>query len=226
MKTISPLGRMSREDWDSYKVLARLLDTIEFPEVIKIIDRFDDGKYNILPFLTKVQSSSMTINPYNLTRCCRVTNLILPNCMALTDNVLMLLPYLESLTVRSGSGLTSDVFRHLNYLTKLQILSHHADEPDTLLSLDALENLSRLEMLHVRNGDLKDEHFYHLRNLKVLVLDGNMNVTPAILNYLSKIEVCIINKKLYKYISSTKNNAILKKIGKINRVKIYAVENN
>ena len=138
----------------------------------------------------------------------------------------MLLPYLESLTVRSGSKLTPDVFRHLNYLTKLQILSHDENEPDILLGLNALENLTRLEMLHIRNADLRDEHFFHLRNLKVLVLDGNVNVSPAILNYLPKIEVCILNKKLYKYISSTKNNAILKKIGKINRVKIYAVENN
>lgn len=226
MKTITSLGRMSHKDGESYKVLAQLLDTIEFHEVIKIIDKFDDGKYTILPFLTKVQSSLVTINPFNLTRCCRITTLILPNCMTLTDNILMLLPYLESLTIRSGSSLTADVFRHLNYLTKLQILSHHEDEPDTLLSLKALENLSRLEMLHVRNGNLKDEYFYHLRNLKVLVLDGNQYVTPAILNYLPKIEVCILNKKLYKYISSTKNNSILKKIGKINRVKIYAVENN
>jgi len=81
-------------------------------------------------------------------------------------------------------------------------------------------------MLHLRNPVLKDEHFFHLRNLKVLILDGNDNVTPIILNYLPKIEICILNKKLYKYISSTKNNAILKKIGKVNRIKIYAVENN
>lgn len=225
LKTFSHLGRMSHEDGESCKVLAKLLDTIEFPEVIKIIEKFNDGKYNILPFLTRVQSSSQTINPYNLTRCCRINTLILPNCKTLTDNVLMLLPYLESLTISSGSELTPDVFRHLNYLTKLQILSHYEDEPDTLLGLGSLENLTRLEMLHVRNSHLKDEHFFHLRNLKVLVLDGNTHVTPAILNYLPKIEICILNKKLYKYISSTKNNAILKKIGKINRVKIYAVEN-
>lgn len=215
---------MSHDDGNPNQVLAKLLDTIEFPEVIKIIEKFDDGKYTILPYLTRVQSSSITINPYNLTRCCQITTLILPNCQTLTDNVLMLLPYLESLTIRSGSPLTMDVFRHLNYLTKLQILSHSEDEPDTILCLEALEHLSRLEMLHVRNEILRDEHFYHLRNLKVLVLDGH--VTPVILNYLPKIEICILNKKLYKYISSTKNNAILKKIGKINRVKIYAVENN
>lgn len=217
---------MSHGDGESNKVLARLLDTIEFPEVIKIIEKFEDGKYTILPFLTRVQSTSTTINPYNLTRCCRIKTLILPYCNTITDNVLMLLPYLESLTIRAGCPLTGDVFRHMNYLTKLQILSHSEDEPDTLLGLDTLENLTRLEMLHIRNANLKDEHFYHLRNLKVLVLEGNPNVTPAILNYLPKIEVCILNKKLYKYISSTKNNSILKRIGKVNRVKIYAVENN
>lgn len=220
------LGKMSHENGESYKVLATLLDTIEFPEVIKIIEKFEDGKYSILPFLTRVQSTSETISPFNLTRCCRISTLILPNCQTLTDNVLMLLPYLESLTIRSGCPLSTDVFRHLNYLTKLQILSHCEDEPDTLVTLQSLEYLTRLEMLHVRNPVLKDEHFFHLRNLKVLILDGNDNVTPVILNYLPKIEICILNKKLYKYISSTKNNAILKKIGKVNRVKIYAVENN
>lgn len=216
---------MSHEHGESLEVLARLLDTIEFPDVIKIIDQFKDGKYNILPFLSRVQSQAQTINPYNLTRCCRIKTLILPHCETLTDNVLMLLPYLESLTIRAGTQLTPDVFRHLNYLTKLQILSHTEHEPDTLLSLESLENLSKLEMLQVRNPTLKNEHFYHLRNLKVLVLEGNSNVTPAILNFLPKIEICILNKKLYKYISSTKNNAILKRIGKINRVKIYAIEN-
>lgn len=211
---------------ESYRIIAKLLDTIEFPEVIKVIENFPDGKYTILPYLTRVQTSTDSINPYNLSRCCRINTLVLPNCKAISDNVLMLLPYLESLTISAGSALTPEVFRHLNYLTKLQILSHDESEIDNLLCLQSLEHLDKLEMLHVRNMELRDEHFYHLRNLKVLVLDGNPYVTPSILNYLPKIEICIINKKLYKYISSTKNNAILKKIGKINRVKIYAVEDN
>jgi hypothetical protein len=217
------MSHSDSDDGESYEIMAKLLDAIEFPEVIKIIGKFKDGKYNILPFLSRVQSESLNINPYNLTRCCRINTLILPNCTTITDNVLMLLPYLESLTIRSGNKLSPDVFRHLNYLTKLQILSHQEDEPDTLLDLSSLENLTRLEMLHVRNDLLKNENFYHLRNLKVLVLDGNREVSPAILNYLPKIEVCMLNKKLHKYISSVKNNAILKKIGRVNRVKIYAV---
>jgi hypothetical protein len=217
---------MSCEDAKTYGVLAKLLDTIEFPEVIKIVEKFTDGKYNILPYLTKVSSSSATINPYNLTRCCRITVLVLPNCSTLTDNILMLLPYLESLTIKSGSGLTADVFRHLNYLSKLQILSHHDSEPDRLLTLPAMESLSKLEMLYVRNEGLRDEYFYHLINLKVLILDGNDCVTPGILNYIPQLEICLLNKKLYKYISSTRNNAIVKRIGKINHVKLYAIENN
>lgn len=229
LKNIFLLDKMSvSQDGESYSIIAKLLDTIEFPDVIKVIETVHDGKYNILPYLTKVQSSMETINPYNLTRCCRIKTLILPNCKTISDNVLMLLPYLESLTIRSGSALTPDVFRHLNYLTKLQIISRDESESekDTLVCLQSLEHLTQLEMLHVHNAKLRNEHFYHLRNLKVLVLDGNPYVSPAILNYLPRIEICIINKKLYKYISSTKNNAILKKIGKINRVKIYAVENN
>lgn len=215
----------TQNDEESYEVLAKLLDTIQFPEVIKIIEKFNDGKYTILPYITKVQSDLISVNPFNLSRCCRVKTLILPMCTDLADNVLMMLPYLESLTIKAGCGLTSEVFKHLNYLTKLQILSHHENEYDNLITLDSLEHLDKLEMLHVRNEALCDEHFYHLRNLKVLVLDGNSNVTPSIMNYLPHIEICVLNKKLYKFISSTKNNAIIKKIGKINRVKIYDIEN-
>jgi hypothetical protein len=212
------------EESNSNEVLANLLNTVDFPEVIKIVDKIKDGKYNILPYITKVQSGLMSISPFNLSRCCRVTTLILPKCTGITDNVIMLLPYLESLTIKSNCGLTPDVFRHLNYLTKLQILSHHENDPDTLITLQSLEHLSKLEMLHVRNPNLRDEFFFHLRNLKVLVLEGNTNVTPAILNYLPSIEICILNRKLYRFISSTLNNDIIKKIGKINRVKIYAIE--
>jgi hypothetical protein len=217
---------MSLQNGDSYEVLAKLLDTIEFNDVIKIISNFEDGKYTIMPHITKIYYKGDTVDPYNLTKCCRTKTLALPNCQTLTDNVLMLLPYLESLTIRSGCPLTPDVFRHLNYLTKLQILSHSEKEPDTLVCLESLESLTKLEMLHIRNPSLRDEHFYHLRNLKVLVLEGNECVTPSILNFLPKIEICVINKKLYKYVSSTKNNEIIKKIGKLNRVKIYAIDNN
>jgi hypothetical protein len=212
------------QDEDSNIVLAKLLNTVDFPEVIKIVEKFQDGKYNILPYLTRVQSTLISINPFNLLRCCRVTTLILPNCTGLADNVIMLLPYLESLTIRSGSGLTSDIFRHLNYLTKLQILSHCENEPDDLITMESLEHLSKLEMLHILNPHICNEYVYHLRNLKVLVLDGNNNVTPAILNYLPNIEVCVINKKLYRFIASIKNNAIIKKFGSINRIKIYDID--
>jgi hypothetical protein len=86
--------------------------------------------------------------------------------------------------------------------------------------------LEKLEMLQVYNKDLRNEHFRLLPNLKILVLDGNNKVTPAILNFLPKMELCIINKELCKFISSTRNNAIIKKIGKLDRVRIHAIENN
>ena len=38
---------MSLQNGDSYEVLAKLLDTIEFNDVIKIIGNFEDGKYSI-----------------------------------------------------------------------------------------------------------------------------------------------------------------------------------
>lgn len=202
-------------------MLAKLLDTIEFSEVMNIVDKIDNGKYDILPYITRVKSTSDTINPYNLSRCSRVETVILPNCNMITDNVLMLLPYLESLTIKSGSMITEDTFRYLNYLTKLQIISHHEHEPDTVVTMKSLSYMTKLEMLHLRNEVLRNEHFYHMRNLKVLILDGNKHVTPDILNYLPKLEIFVLNKKLYKYISSEKNNEIIKKIGKLNKVKIY-----
>ncbi len=81
-------------------------------------------------------------------------------------------------------------------------------------------------MLQVRNKNLRNEHFRLLPDLKVLILDGNDKVTPGILNFLPKMEICIINRELCKFISSTRNNAIIKKIGKLDRVRIHAIENN
>lgn len=215
----------ANSEGESIKVLAKLLDTVEFPMVMKIVDQFENGRYDILPFITKIQSSLDTISPYNLTKCCRVQTLILPRCTNLSDNVLMMLPNLESLTIRTGTELTGEAFGHLNYLTKLQILSVDT-EYDTMLTPKIMAQLGKLEMLHVRNDLLNNDCFRHLSNLKVLIIDGTNKVTPAILNYLPKIEVCIINKVLCKFISSTRNNAIIKKIGKLKRVRIYAIENN
>ncbi len=217
---------MALNRWASVQVLARLLETIDFVTVMQIIDQVDNGKYEILPFITKVYTEAHTINPYNLTKCCRTKVLVLPNCTNLEDNALMMLPHLESLTIKAGNPLTNDVFQHLSYITKLQILSHTEADEDRLLDYIALRNLSKLEMLQVRNKNLRNEHFRLLPDLKVLILDGNDKVTPGILNFLPKMEICIINRELCKFISSTRNNAIIKKIGKLDRVRIHAIENN
>lgn len=211
---------------NDYAKLAVHLDNLEFPEVIQIIKTIPDSKYNVLPHLTKVRSNLKTINPHNLCRCCRVETLILPYCTNLTDNVLVNLPYVRSLTVNSNSGLTEDIFHHLNYLEELQILSDYPEAADQILTSESVRQLSKLKYLHVYNNILTDNDIKQLKNLHVLVIDStNPRLTPSVLNYLRHIEVCIINKILYKFISSVRNNTILKKIGKLRKIQIYAITN-
>jgi hypothetical protein len=209
---------------ESVQALARLLDTVDFETIIQIVSHIDNGWYDILPYITKVYSESYTINQYNLTKCCRTKTLILPNCIDLRDNALMMLPNLESLTIRSGNPITSEVFQHLPYVTKLQILSHNSADVDTLLDYKALRHLGQLEMLQLYSDTLCNEHFRLLPNLKILILDGNRLVTPGILNFLPRMEVCIINKVLCKFVASTRNNAIIKRIGKLDCIRIHSIE--
>lgn len=210
-----------------YKKLAEQLDNLEFPEVVKIVEKIEDGKYEVLPWIKRVCSSLETVNPYNLCRCCRTEKLILPQCVNINDNVLVNLPYIKSLTICSQNELTGDVFYHLNYLRELQILSHSLDRPDELLTNSSVKHLKELQYLHVFNNTLTDEDFHHMKQLKVIVIDSeNPRLTPNILNHLPNAEVCIINKVLYKYKDSTRNNTIIKRIGKLAKIKIYAIKNH
>lgn len=207
------------------ELLASMLNDKDFPTVMKIVEKYKDGVYTILPYLTKIQSPLETINPYNLTKCCRTKTLILPNCNIINDNMLMMLPQLESLTVKAGSLLTGDPFSCSSSLKTLQIISHNKTNCDTLLTPENIRLFSNLEMLHVMNTMLTDECFRWLPNLRILILEESP-VTPKILNYLKLLEICIVNKKLYKYVSSIKNKLILEKIGKLHKIQIYALENH
>ena len=186
----------------------KLLETMEFSDVMKIIDLFGFG--GILTRLTKIQSRT-EVDAVALSRCIHasLTHIILPHCKSLTDDILALCPSLISLTVAAGSHLTAEAFRPLTRLTELQILSRNSEEPDTLLNNETIAHMPQLEMLHVRNSTICDEHLRHLPNLKVLVLYGNDMVTPDILNHLPKLEICVLNRRLYKYLPSEKNKAIM-----------------
>lgn len=208
-----------------YILMAKQLDNIEFPDVIKIVDMVNDGRYTILPYLTHVKSVLPTINPHNLCRCCRVEQLYLPNCLDLSNKTLVNLPYITKLTISSNSCVTGDVFYHLNNLTELQIIYHTT--PETIINHDTVKYLKGLECLYTTNNVLVNDDLRFVRNLRILVIDSiNPGLTPAILNFLSKMEICIINGVLYKYVESARNNRIIKKIGKLSKIQIYSISNH
>jgi len=209
-------------DSESYHInLAKQLDKLDFPDVINLISKIDDGKYTVLPWINRIRSLLFTVNPYNLCRCCRTETLILPYCTNISNNTLVNLPYITSLTICSKNLLTSDIFCHLNYLKKLQILSHDRNIPDTLLDNSSVKHLKELRNIHVYNNKLIDEDFHHMRQLRIIVIEStNPQMTPKILNYLPKSEICIINNILYKYTDSTENNIIIKRIGKLAKIKL------
>jgi len=210
-----------------YKKMANQLNNLDFPEVIKLVEMIEDGKYEVLPWIKRVYSNLLTVNPHNLCRCCRTEKLILPQCANINNSTLVNLPYVKSLTINSINQLTGDVFYHLNYLKELQILSHRSDQPDELLDNKTVKHMKELQYLHVYNNILVDDDFHHMKELRVIVIDSdNPRLTPNILNHLPNAEVCIINKVLHKYTDSTRNNSIIKRIGKLVKIKIYAVKNN
>lgn len=212
----------SMTESSDHKRLAKLLEQVSLETAARIVAHIPEGRYAVLPFLTRVWSLQPTVDKLDLTMCSRVTVLILPNCINLTDNVLMMLPNLESLTIKVGNSLTSDAFKYLNYLTRLQILSHgdEVEMEDTLLNFPVLRYLDKLEMLHVRSSSLRDEHFRLLPNLKVLILYGNKAVSRAIIDFLPKLEILLLNGTLCKFVATANNNQIIRRIGRVDNVQI------
>jgi len=208
-----------------HELLASVLDDRDFPTVMKIVDNYRNGTYTILPLLTKIRSNLECINPFSLTKCCRAKALILPNCNTINDNMIMMLPQLESLTIKAGSTLTGEPFTCSPMLKCLQIISHNKAHPDTLLKPTNIHCFRHLEMLHVMNPVLSDDDFKYLNKLQILILEESQ-VTPKVLNYLPALELCLINRVLYKYINSIRNKNILEKVGKIHKIQIYALENS
>lgn len=206
------------------QILAKQLETLDFETLIKVADTLPEAQLEVLPYITQTHSKKESIDIQQLRYCCRLRQLIFPN-YPVQDNVLMYLPHLEHLTIRQSSMMTGEYFKTLGSLIELQILSKSTTEPDTTLCTYTVKHMKKLEMLHVMNHILVDEDFHFLQNLRILILISD-RITPRILNYLPKLELCIINKKLYKYVSSTRNKQILKRIGKLDTVKIYAIENS
>ena len=204
------------------QLFAKILNYLEFPEIINIINQFKYGHYTILPYVESVFSRLPTINPYNIARCCFLKRLSLPNISYINDNMLLMLPQLRSLTIKTGSDLTSDIFQSLPELKNLEILSPNTYEVDSIINSKSVKFLSNLEKLHVGNKYLRDDDMHHFKNLRILVIN-NSRLTPKVLNILPGLELCVINGILIKYKSSKENLKILKKLRGLREVKIYGI---
>lgn len=203
-------------------IFGKILDFLEFPQIIEIASEYKYGHLTILPYISNIYTPMPTINPYNLTRCCNTKSLCMPNCNQLTDNMLIMLPSLEKLIIKSGSQITADSLKYLQNLKTLEIVHINTFDIDNILTAKTMGCLTNLEELRINSNKLMDDYFALLPNLKILVVNDK-SVTPKILNMLHNMELCVINGVLVKYKSTVKNRKVVKKISHIKEVHIYAV---
>lgn len=219
------MDRVVPDKDEPYKKLASRLDGVPFSDVIKIISKIEDGKYRVLPWIKHITSDREIIGLNDLCRCCRTETLSLPYCHNISDNLLVNLPYIKSLTINADNsiGLNSDVFAHLGYLEELQIISNDYDHPDRLLTKNTVNRLEKIKYLHLYNNDLVDDDFHTMPNLLALVIESrNPALTPNIINFLGRLELCVINGVIYRYKNASEKTAkILKQLSKVKKLKIY-----
>lgn len=208
----------------SAPVFGEILNFLEFPQIIQISKQYRYGHLTILPHIDLIYTPLPTINPHNLTKCCGVKHLIMPHSSQLDNSMLLMLPNLESLIIQAGSRISGDVFQFIPLKT-LEILSRNAFEVDTVLTHLTVQHFKELENLHIRNNKLRDDDFASLRNLKILIL-WNPHVTPAILNYLPQLELCLLNGTLIKWCSNDRTRKVIKKIGKLKAIQIYGLSHH
>lgn len=202
-----------------YIQMAQRLDGLEFSTLLQMVQLISDGELKILPHISTVSSEQEYIFS-SMKLCCRARTLIIPRCCNVTNDIIITLPYLESLTINAINGLNEDIFDHLNLLKKLQIISNKIYTPDTLLTSRSVKYLRNIEHLHVYNNHITNEDIACMNKLKTLVLDGNL-VSGQVINFLPKLEFCVINSVLYKYTDSVENEKILKKLKCVKKIKIF-----
>ncbi len=202
----------------NHELIAKILEYLDFVEVIRIVKCIPDGENTILPQIKHIYSSSSLIQRNKLIRCCRAEKLCLPYSNYIDTNVLLKMPLLKSLTIRSGAKIDWFVFEYLQNLRVIQILS--APDKDTIIGSNALDCLKKLEYLYICSDKITENNLKKLTQLKVLILKKSQ-ISPAIINYLPKLEVLIINRILYKYRHTLRNIGIIKRIGYINKIKIW-----
>ena len=201
------------------KLIAKILDHLEFSEVIRIAKTIKNYQTTIMPYISSIYVVDKFPMLKYIQLCCRTKKLTLLNSRFLDTKTLFMLPLLESLTICVGSLIDNAVFKYLPNLKVLQILALNKCELDSIINKKCIVYLKNVQYLHISSNNLKDYHFKYLTNLKVLILENSI-VTPHIMNDLNRLEICIINKCLYKYVHSLKNIAIIKKIGYLNNINI------
>lgn len=204
-------------------LFGEILNFLEFPQIIQISKPYKYGHLTILPHVTRISTPLSTLNPFNLTKCCGVKHLIMPNSNELTDGALLMLPSLETLVIRAGSRVTGDVFQFMTQFKTLEVLSGNIFEVDTILTPHTVQHFGGLENLHIRSSQLRNAHFAQMQNLKILILWGQ-TITPEILNYLPKLELCVLNGSLIKWRSNERTRKIIKMLGKLREIRIYSVD--
>ena len=203
-----------------YVEMASKLQEVEFPVLLQMISLIEDGSLRILPHVTRVKCSERFIDTAKLKLCSSLRTLIVPNCTNITNDVLMALPNIESLTINAINGLCGDVFQHCDHLRTLQIISDVAYNPDTLLDSKTVRYFRNLHHLNIYTNNLSTEDLKIMRNLKTLVIEGS-NLSPEIINFLPALEFCVINSTLYKYDDSEESKKKLRKLRQVKKIKIF-----
>ena len=201
------------------KIIAKILEFLDFSEAVHIINQIPNGDNTVLPYMKEIHSDKAIIPIHKLNRCLRARKISFPNTDMITTNTLLKMPLLRSITIKSRSNIDWFIFEYLQYLSVLQILGN-----DTcIVDAKALQCMDKLEYLHISNDIISEDNLKILINLKVLVL-VRTNITPAIINFLPKLEVLIINGILYKYRHTLRNIGIIQRIGHLSGIYICNIQ--
>ena len=197
------------------KIIAKILEFLDFSEVVRIIKHIPDGDNTILPYIKEIHSDKTIIPIHKLNHCLRTRKISLPNTDMVTTNTLINMPLLRSITIKSNSNIDWFIFEYLQYLSVLQILGKDI----CIIDSKALKCMDNIEYLHISNSKITEESLKNLTKLRVLVLVKS-KITPAIINFLPKLEVLVINGILYKYRHTLRNIGIIQRIGHLSGIYI------
>ena len=201
------------------KIIAKILEFLDFSEVVRIIKHIPDGDNTILPYMKEIHSNKEIIPIHKLNYCLRATKISFPNTDMITTRTLLNMPLLRSITIKSRSNIDWFIFEYLQYLSVLQILGKDMH----ILNAKAIRCMDNIEYLHISSDIISENNLKILTNLRVLVLVRS-KITPAIINFLPKLEVLVINGILYKYRHTLRNIGIIQRIGHLSGIYICNIQ--